>query len=241
MLLTAELVVVDLTDLNANVMYEMGIRQAWNLPLIPIISHDQFDRLPFDIKVLNTVPYYTKIKIDNISIVKKQETIRSIRKQLKSINTGNQKDTVFSKAFSTITKQTTSDIACIALLEALSDIDASLYDLKHDFDKTLNHNPVLLESSSRLLSYIFTRLDDKRHALGTFARGKPGEPVDGNFQKFLKETKKIIESGIKIDKFIRRGCSDKIKKDDIESSINSIIKQIRNLSAEIKTNKKLIT
>ena len=51
----SELVIVDLAGLNANVMYELGVRQAWNLPLV-LIAPD-VSNLPFDINGINTLPY----------------------------------------------------------------------------------------------------------------------------------------------------------------------------------------
>ena len=81
-LLKADLVIIDLTHLNANVMYEMGVRQAWHLPLIPIIHAPEFDNLPFDIKDMRTIPY----EINQEQSINK--TIVEIRKQIRSIQKG---------------------------------------------------------------------------------------------------------------------------------------------------------
>ena len=50
----ADLVVADLTDHNPNVFYELAIRHALQLPLVRLI--DRAQDLPFDIKVMRTVP-----------------------------------------------------------------------------------------------------------------------------------------------------------------------------------------
>lgn len=239
MLRTAELVIVDLTDLNVNVMFEMGIRQAWDLPLIPIIHGDQLDNLPFDIAGLSTVSYFPKTKNNKISFVRKKETIRLIRKQLRSIKKGDQKHTVFSKAFSEITKISMSNIACAALLDALADTDSVLYDANREFSRVLNiKDKNSLKTFSTYLSSVFGRLADKLHVLGAFTRGRPGGPIDSTFQGLLSEAQKIIEFGDKIDKLIMSGRSSKINETKINNAFSSVMGLITKIASKIETNKK---
>lgn len=54
-----DLVIADLTGYNANAFYEFGYRQALDLPVVPIIKHDQ--RLPFDVISKRTVFYDTDV------------------------------------------------------------------------------------------------------------------------------------------------------------------------------------
>lgn len=239
MLLTAELVIVDLTGLNRNVMYEMGIRQAWDLPLIPIIDAGQLSGLPFDISGINTVPYFPKIKNKKVSFAGKRDTLSSIRKQLRSIKMGGSKHTVFSKAFSKITEKTTSDIACISLLGALGDIDRSLYNARADFHRTLNtQKQRLLKDFSKNLSGIFETLAGKLHVLGVFARGRPEDPIDGLFQGLLADSQKIIEIGDRIDNVLVNKAPDKIDGNSIDKDFDSAFNQISKIANKIKTNKK---
>lgn len=54
-LLDAELVVADLSDLNANVFYEIGIRHVAEKPVIHMI--DQATKIPFDVQPYRTIVY----------------------------------------------------------------------------------------------------------------------------------------------------------------------------------------
>ena len=54
-LLEADLVVADLSSLNANVFYELGIRHAFKKPCI--LLSDWIDRPPFDISGVNVIRY----------------------------------------------------------------------------------------------------------------------------------------------------------------------------------------
>src|SRR5215218_812060 len=52
---TADLVVIDLTDHNPNVFYEMAIAHGYRRPCVHIITEGQ--KIPFDVKDMNTVQY----------------------------------------------------------------------------------------------------------------------------------------------------------------------------------------
>lgn len=52
-LVESDLVIADLTGTNPNVMYEIGIRHAFNLPIIQIAQKDQ--NLPFDLGQERTI------------------------------------------------------------------------------------------------------------------------------------------------------------------------------------------
>ncbi|KKL85012.1 hypothetical protein LCGC14_1958990 [marine sediment metagenome] len=54
-LATADLVVADLSGFNANVMYELGIRHALNLPAVQIVPEGT--KLVFDLSGIKTIFY----------------------------------------------------------------------------------------------------------------------------------------------------------------------------------------
>lgn len=53
------MVIADMTDHNPNAFYELGFRQALELPLVPIIRVGE--RLPFDVMTTRTVFYDTDV------------------------------------------------------------------------------------------------------------------------------------------------------------------------------------
>lgn len=57
MVIEADIVIADLTGLNPNVMYELGMRQAIKGKSICIIKNENIDNLPFDIMQLRTITY----------------------------------------------------------------------------------------------------------------------------------------------------------------------------------------
>jgi hypothetical protein len=73
----ADLVIVDLTGLNANVMFESGIRQAWTRPFIPIAPKGT--KLPFDVGGTNTVFYAPLDGRKALSAQQKSRVILRIR------------------------------------------------------------------------------------------------------------------------------------------------------------------
>lgn len=76
-LFDADLVIADLTDLNPNVLYELGVRHAINKPTIQIIKKEQ--KLPFDVSPIETI--FLDID-DNFSI---DECREELKKQIQYI------------------------------------------------------------------------------------------------------------------------------------------------------------
>lgn len=65
----SDLVVADLTDTNPNVMYEVGIRHAFNLPIVQLAQKDQ--DLPFDLGNERTI-FFDLGDIRDVERAKKQ-------------------------------------------------------------------------------------------------------------------------------------------------------------------------
>ena len=62
-LVTARIVIADLTDSNSNVYWELGIRQSFMHGTVTIAEHGT--KLPFDIGRKGTLFYYPKDRVKN--------------------------------------------------------------------------------------------------------------------------------------------------------------------------------
>ena len=63
-ILDCEIAICDLSARNANVFYELGIRQAFNKKTILIVDNDT--QMPFDISGIRAIPYDKNLRIDNV-------------------------------------------------------------------------------------------------------------------------------------------------------------------------------
>jgi hypothetical protein len=63
-ILDADMVLCDLSTRNPNVMYELGIRQAFNKP-VTLIKDDLTERI-FDTGMIRDVPYSASLRVDTI-------------------------------------------------------------------------------------------------------------------------------------------------------------------------------
>ena len=205
---TADLVIVDLTNLNPNVMYELGIRQAWNLPLVPIALDGQ--KLPFDLAVLNTVFYKSAETKSGATNARKE-----IRKQIKNILKGETKNVIFEQSISSIGKSYSMDAVYEAFKDALKDMHKSLEGFRHD----LLHGDVWrdresLEDSAEKLAKIFRSMSDKAHIFRQIAMRDIFDPesLDMRLVRLLAKTDKLTQDGNKIAKVIMSGAADKQKK-----------------------------
>lgn len=72
---TAPMVIADMTEHNPNAFYELGFRQARELPLVPIIKVGE--RLPFDVITTRTVFYDT-------DVAKIEESKENLRAKIQS-------------------------------------------------------------------------------------------------------------------------------------------------------------
>lgn len=63
-IISSDLVLCDLSGRNPNVLYELGIRQAFNKPVV-LIKDQQTDRI-FDIQGLRTYDYDASLRVDTV-------------------------------------------------------------------------------------------------------------------------------------------------------------------------------
>lgn len=75
----SNLIIADLTDLNANVFYELGLAHALRKDVVLLAQ--QLDEIPFDLRSYRIIPYSTNFK-------KIQELEASLKRILNEIKTG---------------------------------------------------------------------------------------------------------------------------------------------------------
>jgi hypothetical protein len=73
----SDLVVCDLSGRNANVLYELGLRQAFDLPVV-LIKDERTERI-FDIQGLRTLDYRSTLRVDSVA-----EDRQSIRQAIEA-------------------------------------------------------------------------------------------------------------------------------------------------------------
>src|SRR4028118_979534 len=79
-ILDADMVICDLSGINPNVLYELGIRQAFNLP-VTLIKDSKTSRV-FDIQGLRYIEYDESLRIDKI-----EDAVANIGNTLKNTST----------------------------------------------------------------------------------------------------------------------------------------------------------
>jgi hypothetical protein len=250
-LCTADLIIADLTGLNPNVFYEIGIRQAWKLPLIPICSKDQPKlshdvelcvescslkteaekptELPFDVQVLCTVPYSLKTK-KAIS-----KTIVEIRKQIRSILNNTQKNVVFEDAFKKIGKQFYMGSVYRSFRDALGDAYNSVFQIKGQLPQilVLREDRKTVESFRANVVRIFVCLSDKLFVYEQIALGPAGEKSDDELVSLIEHSREVIQKADKISEILSKGQFTITKYKMVENKINVIMNTINKIAQKI--------
>lgn len=122
-ILDAEMVVCDLSSRNPNVLYELGIRQAFNLP-VTLIRDSRTTRI-FDIQGLRDIEYDDDLRIDKINNT--VEVLTNTLKNNSQLKTGEVNSIIQLlgvKPASAPTTEVSSDTSL--LLEAISSIGERL-------------------------------------------------------------------------------------------------------------------
>lgn len=104
---TADIVVADLTGLNSNVLYEIGIRHALKKPCILIAQHGTI--LPFDLYEHRTIFFNTKEEPFEELLDSVQQTITELVKHLESALDPNYRDPLYEMIFSDNTSSVMQD------------------------------------------------------------------------------------------------------------------------------------
>ncbi|CCO22304.1 hypothetical protein [Maridesulfovibrio hydrothermalis] len=92
-----DIVIFDLSSLNPNVMFELGLRLAFDKPVV--IIRDNQTKLPFDTTIIEALTYDKGLKYQSIEKLKKEITIRVLATLKEKEENGNYSP--FLKSFGT--------------------------------------------------------------------------------------------------------------------------------------------
>lgn len=186
--LYSDLVIANLTDLNANVMYELAVRHCTNKPVISIAEKDT--RLPFDIVDERTIFYTNDIAGTNElkemlnAFVKGLEATSSYDNPIRRVSV----DTVYKEAH----KPKSNEEYMITRLERLERSIAQIDTLirAHSSSIALNSGGIssLLTDDKRFGAYSKTLFGDNSLKIG------PGNSLSSIANYGKQDTQKIFES-----------------------------------------------
>ena len=132
-LLTAELVIANLTHLNPNVMYELAVRHAKRLPVVTIAEADT--DLPFDISDERTIFYAN----DMAGVIELREQLRNACKfALKEEQPDNP---IYRAAQTVLIKEVAQDDPQRYIMSKLEDLEAAINRIAHSQPRVIGQNP----------------------------------------------------------------------------------------------------
>lgn len=223
-MLAADLVVADLTGLNPNVMYELGISQAWKLRVVPIACQGQ--RLPFDLAVTNTVFYELPTTRQ-----RQQEGQARLRKRVQKTLENETENAIFAGAFSRVVGDDYAmDAVYRAVVEAMTNFCKSLDDRRHEtrkeFDPTAKD---AAEAMGQLILPVTRSLGDKVHVFRLIARGPSGiDDLDPFLLSQLEAVEKIERMADKLGRMLKgQGGRSRFKAaDNIMAQMQGVAREV---------------
>lgn len=146
----AKMAICDLSSANPNVLYELGIRHSFDLPVV-LVKDEKTDFI-FDISPINTIIYQSDRVYENVISARNtiKEAIMEMDSQsgkgtlLSVINT--QKAVLKNKSVSEEDKTN-------LIISTISTILLEIKNLKEDFQKTIVDDKVGLESENGMIKY----------------------------------------------------------------------------------------
>lgn len=160
-IIESDLVISNLTGLNANVMYETAVAHSYGKPTIMI--SESGTNLPFDLKTDRTIFFNDSIKGTGLL---KEEIIKKITQLESDSNTDNPIVRVIqiSKLSEQLSKETLSEDETIMkmildLSKKVDKLDKDTYDHSHTIMPTLNNFRVLFSVNKKYLDNLDLRIN----------------------------------------------------------------------------------
>lgn len=193
----ADSIIADLTSLNPNVMYELGLAHTFNKKTI-VITQDDFNKLPFDLKQYRAHGYSTHFK-------KFAELLEYLRINLHGAITG---DVVYSnpvKDFLTLNKKDASiwlkgdkpyvmiDETDKGFLDFLADIEDDVTEMTSNINDMISDLNEMTEGINHSSSEIDRVNKSKGSGTAAFVR-KEAKKVAGFMEIFSKKLKQYNQN-----------------------------------------------
>jgi len=196
-LLIADIVIADLTSLNPNVMYEIGIRHAWGLPLIPIALEGT--PVPFDLSQVQVVFYGSPSTASS-----KTAAQRKIRASIKKLAAARARESTFAEALYSVARRYEWDSVLEALKDSLEDFLLYLLDLKHELTYLGEFaEPEMVGEIAMAFRRGFTRLSDKIHIFRQIVTERDEmDPVARRLSDLLSKVNKALLQAEQFDQHL---------------------------------------
>jgi nucleoside 2-deoxyribosyltransferase len=154
---TAPMVIADMTDHNPNAFYELGFRQALELPLVPIIESG--GKIPFDVITTRTVFYDTDVS-------KIEESKSNLKAKIKSFENFKmpEKDSRELLTLETVNSNMNKKLDKIINYLEKSDYSPRINSFSDSITNSLIKNGLTLNDNSRISQIQIQRLfqEDKK-------------------------------------------------------------------------------
>lgn len=131
-IISSEMVICDLSSRNPNVLYELGIRQAFNLP-VTLIRDSKTLRI-FDIQGLRDIEYDQNLRIDNVNLAIEQIAETLSNTFLAAGTDVNSLIELLGVSPAKITSQTELSNEGSLLLEAINNVSQRIFVLENSLD-----------------------------------------------------------------------------------------------------------
>ena len=222
---SSPLAIVDLAGLNANVMYELGVRQAWNLPLV-LIAPD-VKTLPFDILGINTLAYgdlASKASIDS--------AVNHLKARITSVERDGGIPRIFADMFKKVREPFEMDPIRRAAHWAMHDLVAALRErIKEVDDEVDKVSDEALKKLATLVRPPFSSARDKRHVLVEIAENAN----DGILVKQLKALDDIAKMGDQVSEMLESGPRTSRTLKNVQSELERIKDRAQRLADRFKS------
>lgn len=165
----AKMAICDLSSANPNVLYELGIRHSFDLPVV-LVKDERTDFI-FDISPINTIVYQSDRVYENV--ISARNTIKEAIMEMDSQSGKGTLLSVINTQKAVLNDKSVSEEDKTNLM--ISTILSEIRNLKGDFQKNIVDNKVGLESENEMIKY------------STYYDGRPKHNTKINSKDFISK------------------------------------------------------